>query len=62
MTAWNRQADRERSAINWRFRVSDARRVFRYAGITTPRSEHQQDRDLLRRLQIRDRVDAQHAR
>jgi transposase len=39
VTAWNRRADRERRRINWRFRVSDARRVFRYAGITTPRSD-----------------------
>jgi hypothetical protein len=40
VTTWNRLADRQRRAINWRFRVSDARRVFRYSGITTPRSEH----------------------
>jgi transposase len=38
--AWNRDADRSRRAIRWRFRVHDARRVFRYDGITTPRLEH----------------------
>jgi hypothetical protein len=38
--AWNRRADRQRRAINWKFRVADARRVFRYDGINTVRSEH----------------------
>ncbi len=38
--AWSRAADRSRRAIRWRFRVHDARRVFRYDGITTPRVEH----------------------
>lgn len=37
--AWCKQADRERRPIRWRFRVSDARRKFRYSGITTPRSK-----------------------
>jgi len=40
VTAWNRKADRERRAINWKFRVADARRVFRYDGIATCRSKH----------------------
>jgi hypothetical protein len=29
VAAWNRAADRRRQPINWRFRVADARRVFR---------------------------------
>jgi len=37
---WNADADRARRAINWKFRVADARRVFRYDGITTPRTRH----------------------
>jgi hypothetical protein len=37
---WSRRADQERRAINWRFRVADARRVFRYDGIATSRSKH----------------------
>ena len=36
---WSREADRQRHPIKWKFRVSDARRKFRYAGITTPRSK-----------------------
>ena len=40
VTAWNRAADRQRRRIKWTFRVSDARRVFNYRGITTSRSEH----------------------
>jgi len=36
---WSREADRARRPIRWRFRVSDARRKFRYSGITTPRSK-----------------------
>ncbi len=40
VAAWNRAADRRRRRINWTFRVADARRVFRYRGITTPRSRH----------------------
>jgi len=27
---WNRRADRQRRRFNWKFRVRDARRVFRY--------------------------------
>jgi transposase len=37
---WRRRADHHRRSINWRFRVNDARRVFRYEGIRTTRSEH----------------------
>ena len=40
VTAWNRRADRGRRAIDWKWRVSDARRVFRYDGIATRRAEH----------------------
>lgn len=36
---WSREADRQRRPIQWKFRVKDARRTFRYGGITTPRSE-----------------------
>jgi hypothetical protein len=37
---WNQRADRTRRCINWTWRVSDARRVFRYGGIITSRAEH----------------------
>jgi len=37
---WNRRADNARRPIDWKWRVSDARRVFRYDGITTLRVEH----------------------
>ena len=40
VTAWRRRASNHRRTINWKFRVSDVRRVFRYDGIRTPRSEH----------------------
>jgi hypothetical protein len=40
ISAWNRRADRERRRIDWTWRVSDARRVFRYDGIKTQRAEH----------------------
>ncbi len=40
VAAWNRKADHARKRIDWKWRVSDARRVFRYAGITTLRSKH----------------------
>ncbi|UJR83215.1 Hypothetical protein I5071_52810 [Sandaracinus amylolyticus] len=40
VSAWNRRADRKRRGINWTFRVADARRVFRYAGLVTSRSRH----------------------
>jgi transposase len=37
--AWSREADRQRRRIHWTFRVRDARRKFRYDGITTRRSK-----------------------
>ena len=40
VAVWNRGADKRRRRIKWRFRVSDARRVFRYDGIVTARSGH----------------------
>jgi hypothetical protein len=40
VAAWRFRADRERRPIRWKFTVTDARRVFRYDGIITPRSEH----------------------
>jgi hypothetical protein len=40
VAAWRVRADRERRPIRWTFTVTDARRVFRYDGIITPRSEH----------------------
>lgn len=40
VAAWRVQADRTRRQIRWKFTVTDARRVFRYDGIITPRSEH----------------------
>lgn len=40
VSAWNREADRARRRIDWKWRVRDARRVFRYGGITTLRAEH----------------------
>ena len=39
VAAWNRRADRARRRIDWKWRVSDARRVFRYDGINTSRSK-----------------------
>jgi transposase len=36
---WSREADRRRRLIRWTFRVRDARRKFRYDGITTRRSK-----------------------
>lgn len=36
---WSRGADRARRPIRWRFKVADARRKFRYDGITTSRSK-----------------------
>ena len=38
--AWTAEAQRARRTINWNFRVTDARQLFRYAAITTPRSQH----------------------
>jgi hypothetical protein len=40
VSAWNAKADRDRIKIDWTFRVDDARRVFRYDGITNQRSDH----------------------
>ena len=40
VSVWSRQADRARRRIDWKWRVSDARRVFRYDGIKTLRAEH----------------------
>jgi hypothetical protein len=40
VAAWRRCAEEEHRIIEWRFRVDDARRVFRYEGLTTRRSEH----------------------
>jgi hypothetical protein len=40
VAAWRIDADRSRRPIRWKFTVNDARRVFRYDGIITPRSEH----------------------
>jgi hypothetical protein len=40
IAAWRGQADRTGRQIRWKFTVADARRVFRYDGIITPRSEH----------------------
>jgi hypothetical protein len=37
---WRRRADHDRRTITWRFRVDDARRVFRYDAIKTHRSRH----------------------
>src|SRR6266849_9650709 len=39
VAAWNRSADRGRRRIDWKWRVSDARRVFRY-DITTIWAQH----------------------
>jgi len=40
VAAWRRRADRARRRIDWKWRVSDARRVFRYDGIATLRAQH----------------------
>lgn len=40
VAAWRAQADRCRRPIRWRFKVKDARRIFRYDEIITSRSEH----------------------
>lgn len=39
VSTWACAADRQRCPIKWRFRVRDARRKFRYGGITTRRSK-----------------------
>jgi transposase len=38
--AWRRAATHEGSTIRWRFRVADARRVFKYTALVFTRSEH----------------------
>ncbi len=38
--AWRRVATHSGCSIRWRFRVADARRVFKYDRLTIPRSEH----------------------
>jgi hypothetical protein len=40
VAAWRARTDRERRPIRWKFTVKDARKVFRYDGIITRRSEH----------------------
>jgi hypothetical protein len=40
VTAWRKRASYQRRSIDWRFRVHDARRVFRYEGIKSVRSKH----------------------
>jgi len=40
VAAWRHHAEAEHRVIDWRFRVDDARRVFRYDGLTSLRSEH----------------------
>ncbi len=40
VAAWRAGADAEQRPIRWKFTVKDARRVFRYNGIITSRSEH----------------------
>ena len=37
VAAWRRSAEKAGRIINWEFRVDDARRVFRYGGLATPR-------------------------
>jgi hypothetical protein len=38
VSAWRRCAEEEHRIIEWRFRVDDPRRVFRYEGLTARRS------------------------
>jgi len=40
VAAWRCRAERDGRPIRWNFTVSDARRVFRYEGIITSRTEH----------------------
>jgi hypothetical protein len=40
VAAWRIRTESEQRTIRWKFSVADARRVFRYDGIITPRSEH----------------------
>src|SRR5205823_15071378 len=39
VAAWRHRAEEEHR-VDWRFRVDDARRVFRYDGLTAQQSEH----------------------
>jgi hypothetical protein len=39
VAAWRARTEAEHRPIRWKFAVADARRVFRYDGIITPRSE-----------------------
>ncbi len=40
VAAWRGRATHEGATIRWKFRVADARRVFRYDPITITRSKH----------------------
>jgi hypothetical protein len=40
VSAWRLAAQKAHRTIEWKFRVHDARRVFRYGGLATARSEH----------------------
>ena len=40
VSAWRRSAEAENRTIEWKYRVSDARRTFRYDGLATSRSQH----------------------
>ena len=40
VTSWRKRASHPRRTITWKFRVNDARRVFRYDGIKSNRSGH----------------------
>jgi transposase len=40
VTAWRKRASHQRRSIDWKFRVHDARSVFRYDGIKSARSKH----------------------
>ncbi|HKU37086.1 MAG TPA: IS630 family transposase [Polyangiales bacterium] len=40
VTAWRKQASHDGRTIDWKFRVHDARRVFRYDGIKSARTRH----------------------
>jgi transposase len=37
---WRARTEKQHRTINWKFRVADARKKFKYDGIITPRSEH----------------------
>ena len=40
VSAWRRSAEAEGRTIEWKYRVSDARRTSRYDGLNTVRSQH----------------------